>query len=121
MNEQKRIEEVKPPISPDVQKALEKMVEKNEYMKNLQIEMLEIERGYVKGRLMVSDKVLNPYGSVHGGCLFSLADITAGLAACTYGNYSSTIDGNMEYILPAIGTEYIICEAKEVRQGIHVS
>ena len=44
MNEQKRIEEVKPPISPDVQKALEKMVEKNEYMKNLQIEMLEIER-----------------------------------------------------------------------------
>lgn len=46
------------------------MVEKNEYMKNLQIEMLEIERGYVKGRLMVSDKVLNPYGSVHGGCLF---------------------------------------------------
>lgn len=78
MNEQKRIEEVKPPISPDVQKALEKMVEKNEYMKNLQIEMLEIERGYVKGRLMVSDKVLNPYGSVHGGCLFSLADITAG-------------------------------------------
>lgn len=121
MNGQKQIEEIKPPISPDVQKALEKMVENNEYMQNLQIEMLEIERGYVKGRLMVSDKVLNPYGSVHGGCLFSLADITAGLAACTYGNYSSTIDGNMEYILPAMDTEYIICEAKEVRQGIHVS
>lgn len=75
----------------------------------------------MKGRLQVTDKVLNPYGSVHGGCLYSLADITAGLAACTYGVYSSTIDGTMEYILPAIDTRYIICEAKEIRQGMHVS
>lgn len=121
MNRQILSEEEKPPISPKVREALEKMVAENDYMQNLQIEMLEIERGYVKGRMTVTDKVRNPYGSVHGGCLYSLADITAGLAACTYGNYSSTIDGNMEYILPAMDTEYIICEAKEIRQGIHVS
>lgn len=114
-------EETKPPISPAVQQTLQELMRKNSYMQELQMEILEIERGYVKGRLQVTDKVLNPYGSVHGGCLYSLADITAGLAACTYGVYSSTIDGNMEYILPAIDTEYIICEAKEIRQGMHVS
>lgn len=114
-------QEVLPPISPEVQVALRDLVEKNPYMQELKIDILEIERGFVKGKLTVTDKVLNPYGSVHGGCLFSLADITAGLAACTYGVYSSTIDGNMEYILPAMDTEYIICEAKEIRQGMHVS
>lgn len=109
------------PISPEVQQTLRALVQENSYMQELNIEVLEIERGFVKGKLKVTDKVLNPYGSVHGGCLFSLADITAGLAACTYGVYSSTIDGNMEYILPAVDTEYIICEAKEIRQGMHVS
>lgn len=111
----------KPPISKEVQSALWEQMKKNTYMQELQIEILEIERGYVKGKLSVTDKVLNPYGSVHGGCLFSLADITAGLAACTYGTYASTINGDMEYILPAMHTEYIICEAKEIRQGVHVS
>lgn len=110
-----------PPISKEVQSALWEQMKKNTYMQELQIEILEIERGYVKGKLSVTDKVLNPYGSVHGGCLFSLADITAGLAACTYGTYASTINGDMEYILPAMHTEYIICEAKEIRQGVHVS
>lgn len=114
-------QEILPPISPEVQAALRKLIEKNPYVQELKIDILEIERGFVKGKLTVTDKVLNPYGSVHGGCLFSLADITAGLAACTYGVYSSTIDGNMEYILPAMDTEYIICEAKEIRQGMHVS
>lgn len=109
------------PISPAVKAELKKLVIENPFMQELNMEILEIERGYVKGRLQVTDKVLNPYGSVHGGCLYSLADITAGLAACTYGVYSSTIDGTMEYILPAIDTRYIICEAKEIRQGMHVS
>lgn len=109
------------PISPDVRQVLQDLVKQNPYMQELKIEILEIERGYVKGRLWVTEKVLNPYGSVHGGCLYSLADITAGLAACTYGVYSSTIDGNMEYILPAVDTQYILCEAKEIRQGMHVS
>ena len=95
--EQELKQEILPPISPEVQVALRDLVEKNPYMQELKIDILEIERGFVKGKLTVTDKVLNPYGSVHGGCLFSLADITAGLAACTYGVYSSTIDGNMEY------------------------
>lgn len=114
-------QEQKLPISPEVKETLLNLVHQNPFMQDLKIEILEMERGYVKGKLFVTDKILNPYGSVHGGCLYSLADITAGLAACTYGVYSSTIDGSMDYILPAIGTEYIICEAKEIRQGTHVS
>lgn len=105
----------------NVKQALLQFTRDNAYMQNLQIEILEMKLGYVKGKMKVTEQILNPYGSVHGGCLYSLADILTGIAACTYGTYSSTIDGTMNYIVPAMHTSYIICEAREIRQGKHVS
>ena len=110
-----------PPISPAVKQSLLDMVKQNPYMHDMNIEILEMERGYVKSKMLVTEQILNPYGSVHGGCLYSLADITTGLASSTYNVYSSTIDGRMEYILPAMDTKYVICEGKEIHQGMHVS
>ena len=100
---------------------LEKLVEQNEYMKYLGMELLELDLGYAKARIPYSHKLLNPYGYLHGGVLYSLADILAGLAACTYGGDSVTIDGSMNYARPAMNTKYITCEAHEVRQGKHVA
>lgn len=93
----------------------------NEYVKYLGLELLELGQGYAKARMPYSDKLVNPYGSVHGGVLYSFADIVAGTAACTYGNYSSTIDGSMNFVRPAMNTRYVTCEAFEVRQGRQVS
>lgn len=102
-------------------KKLEKIVEQNEYIKYLGIELLEMEQGYVKARIAHADKILNPYGYIHGGVLYSFADTVAGLAACTYGAAVSTIDGSMNYLRPAIGSKYIVCEAHELRQGKQVA
>lgn len=111
----------KPELAENIKNALQKLTQDNKYMQNLQIEILEMKLGYVKGKMMVKEDIMNPYGSIHGGCLYSLADIVTGLAACTYGVFSATIDGSMEYIIPAMNTEYIICESVEIRQGRHVS
>ena len=102
----------KPDLAENIKNALQKLTQDNKYMQNLQIEILEMKLGYVKGKMMVKEDIMNPYGSIHGGCLYSLADIVTGLAACTYGVFSATIDGSMEYI---------ICESVEIRQGKHVS
>ncbi len=100
---------------------LEKIVEQNEYIKYLGIELLELEQGYVKARLAHAHKLLNPYGYIHGGVLYSFADTVAGIAACTYGFSASTIDGSMNYVRPAMNSKFIICEAREVRQGKRVA
>ena len=91
------------------------------YMKMLGIEIIEISSGYAKAKMKVTKEICNPYNSVHGGCLFSLADITAGYAACAYGHYVSTVSGNMNYIKPAMNTEYIYCIGQVVRQGKQIS
>lgn len=101
MNE---INDNKKAMSEDVKQALIRFNKDNIYVQNLKIELVDMSLGYVKGKMMVTEDVLNPYGSVHGGCLYSLADIVSGIAACTYGKFSSTIDGTMTYIAPAMNT-----------------
>ena len=61
----------------NVKAYLYQMVQDNEYMKMLGIELLEVDEGYANGRIYIEDKLLNPNKTVHGGCLYSLADIIA--------------------------------------------
>ncbi len=104
-----------------VKQELKKIVTHNIYAEGLGIELLELRQGYARARMPYRLENANPYGSLHGGVLYSLADIICGLAACTYGQYSSTIGGTMHYVRPALNTRYVICEARELRQGRHVS
>ncbi|MDE5820243.1 MAG: PaaI family thioesterase [Lachnospiraceae bacterium] len=104
-----------------VKQELKKLVTHNIYAEAMGIELLELRQGYARGRMPYRLENANPYGSLHGGALYSLADIICGLAACTYGYYSSTIEGSMHYVRPALNTRYVICEAHELRQGRQVS
>lgn len=98
-----------------------KFVSENKYMRDFGLEVLDVDMGYARGRTAVTDAILNPYGSVHGGVLYALADLVSGIAACTYGNFASTVNGNVNYLQPAMNTGYIYCEAKVVRNGKKVS
>lgn len=102
------------------QRIKEKIIEiarDNEYMRNLGLEFLQIETGYIRGRMPVKPAIINPYGSVHGGALYALADIMAGLTACTGGTFVSTVNGHMSYLKPGMNTAYITCEAKVLHAG----
>ena len=104
-----------------IEKIIEKITKENNYIKNLGIELVEYREGYAKGKMKVTENNINPYGSVHGGALYSLADTIAGFAAASYGTYASTVSGNMNFINPAMNTKYVYCEAKKVRQGKKIS
>lgn len=94
-----------------------KIVEENAFAKALHIELLELEKGFAKGRMKVEADIINPYGSVHGGALYSLADIISGCAALTYDKNAYTVSGNMNYLRPAMDAEYVYCEVEKLRQG----
>lgn len=96
---------------------LMKFLDNNEYIKHLGIEILEMRQGYGKARMPYKNDVLNPYMSIHGGVLYSFADIVAGTTAAMEGQFATTVNGNMNFLEPAMNTEYITCEAKCVRSG----
>ena len=56
-------------------------------------------------------------GAMHGGSLYSMADTIGGVAACMSGFYVVTVSGSMNYLKPAVNTEYVTCEANCVREG----
>lgn len=76
------------------------------------IELLQIEPGHSLFKIEVAEKMLNHYGAVHGGALYSLCDMVSGMTAYAYGVTNVTLSGNINYLRPAgIGTLYIECNA----------
>lgn len=80
-----------------------------------------MKEGFARGRMPYKRELTNPYGFLHGGCLYSLADIVAGNAACMDGTFVTTVSGTMNYLEPAADTDYVYCEAEKLRSGTHLS
>ncbi|MBO5339680.1 MAG: PaaI family thioesterase [Oscillospiraceae bacterium] len=73
--------------------------------------------GYAEGVLEVRPTSLNPHGTIHGGCLYTLADTVAGTAAVGAGGLSCvTVSGTMEFLRPATGKR-IACVATPKKEG----
>ncbi len=98
-----------------------RVMKNNSYMQFLGIEMVEMKEGYGLGRIKYKEELLNPYGMLHGGSLYSLADIVAGSVACMCGCFVTTVSGTMNFLLPAVKTEYVYCEAEQLRMGRHLA
>lgn len=103
------------------EQAVLRAVTENEYVKFLGIEFQELREGRVKARMKYKKELANPYGMLHGGSLYSMADIVAGSAACMCGYFVTTVSGTLNFLLPADDTEYVYCEAVELRQGRHLA
>lgn len=104
-----------------LEQAVRKMIEENLYAQFLGMEFVKLRKGYSLSRMKYKKELANPYGLLHGGSLYSLADITAGASACMCGHYVTTVSGSLSFLLPARDTEYVYCEAEELRQGRHLA
>lgn len=91
--------------------------EKNHFTRELGIHTLELKEGYAKAELRLEKKHMNFLGSVHGGCLFTMADTVAGAASSSYGNYSTTVNASINYLAPAIQVERLVAEARVIKHG----
>ncbi len=89
----------------------------NPFAKLLGIRTTEVGEGYAKGEMKVEERHYNAIGSVHGGCLYTLADMIGGGASTTRGYRMTTISGDLHFLSPALNTEILYCEAKEVKYG----
>lgn len=87
------------------------------FIENLPIEILEIREGYIKARLNPTPGNANPFGTVHGGCYYAVADTVAGTAAMTYGHYVTTTTGHIHYLKGAPVESPLIVETTEIKAG----
>lgn len=77
------------------------------------IELIEAENGHAEARLTIQPHHLNGVGTVHGGMIFSLADLAFAAACNSYDTPAVAINVNIQY-LKAISGGILVAKAREV-------
>ena len=77
------------------------------------IELLEVSEGGARARMHIEEHHLNSIGVVHGGAVFTLADMAFAAAANSHGIVAVGINASIWYVKAAMeGT--LVAEAREV-------
>ena len=83
----------------------------------LSIETVEIGDGYARSVLEIKPEFCNNIGSLHGGAIFSLADISTGAAASSGNSRMTTLNCSMNYLKPVMNVKKLISDAKRIKKG----
>lgn len=81
-----------------------------------EIEILEVSVGYAKTRLRIKDKHLNGNNVVMGGCIYTLADYTFGIASNCGPMACVTLSSNIVFNSPGKG-EYLYAQTEAIKTG----
>ncbi|QLG48860.1 PaaI family thioesterase [Natrinema halophilum] len=83
------------------------------------LDFTDVEAGYSRGTIEVSDELMNPNGVLHGGVLYTLAD--SGMGAALYAELAedqqcATIEIKINYLKP-VRTGRVTCETTLEKNG----
>lgn len=96
---------------------MEKMIqffkENDRFARFIGIELLEMKPGFARACLKIEEHHLNSARFVHGGAIFTLADLAFAAAANSYGQIALGINASINYIQGAQGGT-IFAEAQEI-------
>lgn len=91
--------------------------ENNSFASFLGITTLEMKEGYASGEMRLEKHHKNAVNSVHGGCIFALADTIGGAAAASHGTRITTISGDFHFVSAAFDSKLLEATAREVKFG----
>lgn len=101
----------------DYAKILDYRNRTNAFSLLLHVETVELREGYARAVMPVSPQLRNPQGAVHGGVLYTIADIAGGNASASHGEWIATMCADFHYLRPALNVTSLTAEAREVKYG----
>ncbi len=81
-----------------VDEATKAVIESDSYAAHLGARLLEIRPGYARVSLELAPCHLNFMGMIHGGVIFSLADVAFGAAANSFGKRAMALSVGIDYL-----------------------
>lgn len=95
---------------------IKKFFKKDKFAEYNNIQLLEVNKGYAKAKMEITENHLNGIGTVHGGAIFTLADFTFAAATNSHEYVSVAIHADISYMKAAIkGT--LFAEAQEISRN----
>lgn len=95
----------------------ELMVKGDPYARHLGIEVVLVEEGHAVTRMKIRESHKNFLGSVHGGAIFSLADVAFSAAANSCGRKTVAIHIAIDYLAPPGDTPYLEADVRETARA----
>jgi acyl-CoA thioesterase len=96
---------------------LSAMLDKDHFTRWMGIVVDEYREGYCRLHYTVKEEMLNGFGIVHGGILFSAADSAFAFACNSHGRISVALDAHISFIRSVKTGELLTVEATEVHTG----
>ncbi len=87
------------------------------------LQFTEMEKGFCLTELMINAAHLNPYGTLHGGVVYSMADTGMGGALSTLmedDERCSTLEIKINY-LKSVRSGRLVCETKVIQKGKNIA
>jgi acyl-CoA thioesterase len=87
--------------------------EKDKFAHSVGIELIEASGGRAKAKMLITERHLNAFDTVHGGAIYALADMVAGMASNSNGNSAVAVNATISF-LKAVSAGTLFAEAIEV-------
>jgi len=89
---------------------------KDKLGRHLGIKLLEVGKGFAKVKMQISEPHLNGIGTVHGGTIFTLADVAFAAASNSHGTIAVAVNVSISF-LKAACQGVLYAEAREVSRN----
>lgn len=89
------------------------MMARDRLARSLGIELLDAGPGRASVRMRVTELMLNGVGTVHGGAVFTLADVAFGIACNSHGVVTVSRSAEVIHVAAAHAGELLAAEARE--------
>lgn len=99
------------------QQVVSHMMQHDAFSNWLGIEVLEVNEGYSKIKMLVRKEMVNGFGIAHGGVAFSLADSAFAFACNNRNNLSVALDTSINFLKAVQVGDELIAEANEIHNG----
>lgn len=93
------------------EKIVAHMMEKDEFSRWMNVEVLEVDEGFCKVTCPIKNEMLNGFSVTHGGIVFSLADSALAFSAATYGRVSLAIENSISFTKKTVSGDKITAES----------
>lgn len=105
----------------DTNLVLKTMLDKDNFSAWMGIVVDEFREGYCRLHYTITEAMLNGFGIVHGGIVFSGSDSAFAFACNSHGQLSVALDVHISFINAARTGDIMTVEAKELHTGNKVS
>ncbi len=99
------------------EQAKDALMKQDGFSKWLDVQIEKVDLGYCKLHYTIRPEMLNGFGTVHGGVLFSASDSALAFACNSHGTLSVALEVSISFTRPAFIGQVLTVEAQEINLG----